>query len=74
MSDKLENKITIMIQTRIGSKRLPTKILKKICEKTILNLIFERLQNVNDAKTFLITGSMKMNTTDYEVNLLCKKN
>ena len=36
-------KTSIIIQARLGSKRLPNKVLKKINNKSILEIIFERL-------------------------------
>lgn len=41
MSQK--NKVVVSIQARIGSSRLPGKVLKKICEKPMLLLMLERL-------------------------------
>ena len=36
-------KTSIIIQARLGSKRLPNKVLKKINNKSIIEIIFERL-------------------------------
>ena len=36
-------KTSIIIQARLGSKRLPNKVLKKINNTSILEIIFERL-------------------------------
>jgi len=52
----------IFLQSRQNSIRYPNKILKKICGKTIFELIVERLKNVNDSKIFLITGSKEKNS------------
>ena len=51
----------IFLQSRQKSTRYPNKILKKICGKTIFELIVERLKNVNDSKIFLITGPKEKN-------------
>jgi len=52
----------IFIQARIGSKRFPGKVLKKICAKTIIELIIERLEKVkNIDKIILVTGSIDKN-------------
>ena len=39
-------KIGIILQARSDSKRFPNKILKKINNKTILELIIERLKKI----------------------------
>ena len=51
----------IFLQSRQNSTRYPNKILKKICGKTIFELIVERLKNINDSKIFLITGPKEKN-------------
>lgn len=46
----------------MGSSRLPGKVLKKICKKTILELIYERLTNISNVKSIiLVTGSLEQN-------------
>lgn len=52
----------VFVQARQNSQRFPNKILKKICEKPIAELIIERIrkiQNVDDI--FLITGPKEQN-------------
>ena len=39
-------KISAIIQTRTGSTRLPGKALKKICGKTVIELIIERIKTI----------------------------
>jgi len=52
----------IFIQARIGSTRFPGKILKQINNKTIIKILFERLQNVkNIDKIILTTGNSEKN-------------
>ena len=52
----------IFIQARMGSSRLPGKVLKKICSKSILELIYERLKNVSPVeKIILVTGPLELN-------------
>ncbi|GAA0711658.1 hypothetical protein GCM10008904_24230 [Paraclostridium ghonii] len=36
--------IVAIVQARLGSKRLPGKVMKKICEKTVLEHVYERLK------------------------------
>lgn len=43
--------IVAIVQARLGSTRLPGKVMKKICEKTVLEHVYERLklsENLND--------------------------
>lgn len=50
------------IQARMGSSRLPGKIMKKILDKTIIEIIVERLSFVkNKNEIFLITGAKEKN-------------
>ena len=51
----------IFLQARVGSTRLPGKILKKICGKTVFELLVERLKNVKANKIILATGSLEKN-------------
>jgi len=52
----------IFIQARMSSKRFPEKILKKIYNKTLIEILLERLQNVKKIdKILLITGNSEKN-------------
>lgn len=52
----------IFIQARLNSKRFPQKVLKKICDKTLLEIISERMNKVNNInKIILITGDKTKN-------------
>ena len=47
----LKNSVAVLIQARLNSKRFPEKIIKKINNKTIIQLIYERLlfcKEIND--------------------------
>ena len=51
------------IQARIDSKRFPNKVLKKICDKSIIQLIAERLETLNKIGSILVvTGEKNKNT------------
>ena len=50
----------IFIQARMGSSRLPGKVLKKICGKTIIELIYERLKNVANVEKIILVKMNKM--------------
>ncbi|MFH1841393.1 MAG: glycosyltransferase family protein [Candidatus Nealsonbacteria bacterium] len=49
----------IFIQARMGSIRLPGKVLMKICGKTVIELIVERLQKVKDIDRIVLVTSNK---------------
>ena len=54
----------IFLQARLQSSRLPRKALQKICGKTIINLIVERLQKVNDVDRLILTTGTKKNNNE----------
>jgi len=52
----------IFLQARINSTRFPKKILKKICDKSIIELIIERVKMIkNIDKIVLVTGPRNLN-------------
>ncbi len=52
----------VYLQARVFSERLPSKVLKKICGKTIIELIVERVQKIEKIdKIILVTGSEQQN-------------
>ena len=54
----------IFVQARLKSTRLPCKILKKICGKSILELIISRLKKVkNIDEIMIVTGTTENNTS-----------
>jgi spore coat polysaccharide biosynthesis protein SpsF (cytidylyltransferase family) len=61
----------IFLQARQNSTRFPNKILKKISNKTIFELIIERLKNINDSKIFLITGPKEKNNDLIKKSIDC---
>ena len=64
-------KIGIILQARCGSKRLPNKVIKKINDKAIIELIIERLKKIPNSK--LIVATTK-NVNDDKICKICKKN
>ena len=64
-------KIGIILQARSDSKRFPNKVLKKINNKTILELIIERLKKISN--TILIVATTKKKNDD-KICRICKKN
>ena len=64
--------ITIFLQARMSSKRLPGKVLLKIKGKTVINLIINRLKKVNFKKKIIILTSN--NKSDAPIVKYCIKN
>jgi len=54
-------KYHIFLQARVNSSRFPKKILKKIFEKTVFELLVERLRLIDDSRIFLVTGPNSLN-------------
>jgi len=55
-------KNNLYIQARLNSQRLPGKVLKKICDKSIIELITERVSNIKKIDDIiLVTGSEDKN-------------
>jgi spore coat polysaccharide biosynthesis protein SpsF len=55
-------KTIIFIQARENSTRLPGKVLKKLCGKSIIQIIFERMKKIHKIhKIILITGPQSIN-------------
>lgn len=64
--------IGIIIQARMGSTRLPGKVLKKIGDKNLLEHILFRLESLkHDAKVIIATSNLKK---DNQLEKFCKKN
>jgi len=66
-------KIDIIVEARTNSKRLPGKVLKKICKKTILELMIERLKRIKFAKN-IIVATTELKTDDQIVDIARKLN
>jgi glutamate-1-semialdehyde 2,1-aminomutase len=65
-------KTSIIIQARLGSKRLPNKIFKKIDNKTILEIIFRRLSKSKRADDIIF--AIPKNRENLELkNFITKK-
>ncbi|MDO8633276.1 MAG: glycosyltransferase family protein [Candidatus Wildermuthbacteria bacterium] len=55
-------KLHIFVQARLGSARLPGKVLMKICGKSVFELVVERLRRVKEAEEIvLVTGPEEKN-------------
>lgn len=65
------SKFDIIIQARIGSTRLPGKILKTYKNLTPLKILIKRLQNCKNIKNIIICTTKDPN--DFKVVNFCKK-
>ena len=64
--------VVIVVQARMGSSRLPGKVLKKIEGKTLLEIEMERIFSIkNDA---IVVVATTKNPNDKEIVELCKQN
>ena len=64
-------KTVIIIQARMGSTRLPGKVLKKIMGKPLLQYQLERLKDVRNADQIVVATSKK-DSDDPIIDLCCK--
>ena len=64
------SKFDIIIQARIGSTRLPGKILKTYKNLTPLKILIKRLQNCKNIKNIIICTTKDPN--DFKVVNFCK--
>ena len=65
--------IAIIIQARLGSTRLPEKVLKKINDKSIIELIYKRLSR-SKLINHIIVAIPKTKRDDKLAHFLKKKN
>ncbi len=52
-------KIVIIVQARMGSTRLPGKVMKQVMGKTLLEYLLERLQRVKKANDICVATTTK---------------
>ena len=71
MSSKIKKKIIIIVQARMGSARLPGKILKEVRGRSLLDYQIERLRRVNGADDVIIATTVDSNNDP--VVKLCEK-
>ena len=64
-------KTSIIIQARLGSKRLPRKVLRKINNKSILEIIFRRLSKSKNANDIIF--AIPNNKENLELKKFIKK-
>lgn len=63
--------IVAIVQARLGSSRLPGKVMKKICEKTVLEHVYERLKLSKYLNDIVIATTDKYE--DKKIIDLCKE-
>ena len=61
----------IIVQARMGSSRLPGKVLKEVCGKTLLEHLIVRLKRVKQADKIVIATTIK--EEDIPIVAMCKK-
>ena len=54
-------KVVCLIQARVGSTRLPGKILKNVCGKTILNHEIDRLKKCKEIDEIVVATTNNIN-------------
>ena len=65
-------KVSIIVEARMGSTRLPGKVMKQILNKPVLELLIDRLKKVKSANEIIIATTK--NSDDLKiVNLAIKK-
>lgn len=64
-------KVNIIIQARMGSTRLPGKILKPVLNRPLLSLLLERVRRVHAAHSIIIATTT--NPNDDIIEQFCKK-
>jgi spore coat polysaccharide biosynthesis protein SpsF len=68
----IKNKHDIIIQARMGSTRLPGKILYEICNKPILKHVIDRLKKCNNINNIIIATTT--NKKDDSIEKICINN
>ena len=56
---KKSKKVVASIEARMGSSRLPGKVLKKIGEEEVLSLLVKRLKNCKNIDEILVATTDK---------------
>ena len=57
----MRNKTIILVQARLGSKRFPKKILQKIGNKTVIEILYNRIRSIKVAdKVIIVTTKNKI--------------
>ena len=65
-------KISLILQARFGSARLPGKVLKKINDEAVLEFIFKRIARSQKINNFIVATTI--NDADNDIVDICIKN
>ena len=57
----MKNKIDIIVEARTHSKRLPGKVLMKILDRPVIELMIERLKKIEKVNDIIIATTIKKN-------------
>ena len=76
-----KNNLAIIIQARLGSKRLPNKVLKKVYKKfTTLDILIKRLQKSKKCKNIIFAipkkdknSSLDKKILDYNLSIFLRR-
>jgi len=66
----MKKKIDIIVEARLSSKRLPKKVLLKVLERPLLDLMIERLKKISFAEDIIVATTTNKN--DDEIANLAK--
>ena len=64
----MKKKIDIIVEARLSSKRLPKKVLLKVLERPLLDLMIERLKKINFVEDIIVATTTNKND-DEIINL-----
>ena len=64
--------ITLILQARMNSSRLPGKVLKTIKNITVLEYIFEKIKKCKKINNFIVATTI--NNSDDDIINICVKN
>jgi glutamate-1-semialdehyde aminotransferase/spore coat polysaccharide biosynthesis protein SpsF (cytidylyltransferase family) len=66
------SKVSVIVQARFGSSRLPGKVLKSLCDKTVMEHVIERLNRCKSLDNIIIATTT--NTEDDPIADYCSDN
>ena len=68
----MKNKYSVIIQARLGSARFPNKMIKKIGNKTIIEILIERIKRSKRINKIILATTK--NKRDDKLEIISKKN
>ena len=67
----MKNKYSVIIQARLGSARFPNKMIKKIGNKTIIEILIERIKRSKRINKIILATTK--NKRDDKLEIISKK-